>query len=166
VLTPPAIRRCRDADWRDVRRLHVKVSLTFPVVVDVDLNRALATTDDQWQAFAHTCAQSADQALFVAEAGARCVGMGHVGLEGTVARLSMLFVEEDERRRGTGTVLATALVQWANSTGVTDCVCHIPEGNPVERIAEGLGLHPTDEVYFTRHRLRERKWSGASQPVS
>ncbi len=158
------VRRCVDGDWSDVRRMHIQLALAFPVVVDVELNEVLATPDDFWRHFVQVCALGADQALFVAETNATCVGMGHVRREDTLARLSMLYVDPSIRRQGIGTALVAAQVSWALASGAVRLSCHIPDASAGERLAEVLGWRRTEEVFSTKHGLKERKWTSAAQP--
>jgi GNAT superfamily N-acetyltransferase len=159
------VRRCRVDDWKDVRRLHVQMALAFPLLIDVELNKVLATRDDHWRDYVRTCASDSDQAIFLADVvGDRCVGMGHVGLEGILARPSMLFVEQSWRRRGIGRSLAAAQVRWAKAAGATELTCHIPDESHAAQLAESVGLSRTEEVYVTRQRIKERKWIARSVP--
>jgi GNAT superfamily N-acetyltransferase len=158
-------RRCGDEDWRDVRRLHIKLALGYPVVVDVDLNEVLATPDAHWQHFVAECARGREQALFVAVAGARCAGMGHVSVHQSLARLSMLYVDGKERRHGLGAALVAAQEEWARAEGATELVCHIPDVSAAGRLARELGWQRSEEVFFTKNGLRERKWTtGCGRP--
>jgi GNAT superfamily N-acetyltransferase len=153
------IRRCRDEDWRDVRRLHIKLALGFPLVVDVELNDVMATPDVYWQSFVQACARDVDQALFVAEAHHECVGMGQLRVEGDAARLDMLFVDSTWRRQGLGAALMAAQAQWAYAAGVTGLICHIPDASAATWLAEGLGWRRDEEIFSTRRGLKEHKWS-------
>jgi GNAT superfamily N-acetyltransferase len=158
------IRRCEPNDWSAVRRLHIRLALTFPVVVDVELNEILSTPDDYWMEFVHTCALDTHQALFVAHVDGPCVGMGHVHLEGTVARLGMMYVDAGARRHGVGSALVGAQEVWARAAGALDLVCHIPEASAGGRLAERLGWHRTAEVFFTKNGFEERKWTADEPP--
>jgi GNAT superfamily N-acetyltransferase len=153
------IRRCVEDDWRDLRRLHIKLALKFPLVVDVDLNEVLATPDVKWQEYAWACAHSADQALCVASLGEREVGMGHVHLSDQRGRLAMVFVEDTERRQGIGTGIVASLGQWVGDRGASGLVCHIPDDTDGSHLAQSLGWTRTDEIFFTQHGLAERKWT-------
>ena len=146
-----------------MRRLHIKLALEFPLVVDVELNEVLATPDGYWQNFVHMCALDTDQALFVAVVSARCVGMGHVRLHETLARLGMLYVDGSKRRQGIGASLVAAQESWAHASGTTDLVCHIPDASAGGRLAEELGWHRTEEVFCTNHGFTERKWTTKEQ---
>jgi GNAT superfamily N-acetyltransferase len=157
------IRRGIEEDWRDVRRLHIKLALEFPLVVDVELNEVLGTPDGYWQDFVHTCALGTDQALFVAEVNGTCAGMGHVRLQDTLARLVMLYVEGSKRRQGIGTALVAAQESWAHASGFADLVCHIPDASKGARLAKELGWHRTEDVFYTKHGLKERKWTTEEQ---
>lgn len=141
-----------------MRRLHVKLALEFPLVVDVDLNEVLATPDVYWLNFVRTCAVADDKAIFVADTGASCAGMGHVRLEGTGARLEMLYVDAALRRQGVAAALVAAQVSWAHALGSTDLVCHIPEAGAGEQLAHHLGWRRTEELFFTKRGLKERRW--------
>lgn len=142
-----------------MRRLHIKLALEFPVVVDVELNEVLGTPDAYWQSFVHMCALSTDQALFIAEVNATCVGMGHVRLQDTLARLVMLYVEGGRRRQGIGAALVAAQESWANASGAPDMVCHIPDASKGVQLAKKLGWRRTEDVFFTKHGLQERMWT-------
>lgn len=141
-----------------MRRLHLKLALEFPVVVDVELNEVLGTPDAYWQSFVHMCARGTDQALFIAEVNATCVGMGHVRLQDTLARLVMMYVEGSKRRQGIGVALVAAQERWARASGATDMVCHIPEVSKGTQLAKKLGWHRTEDVFYTKHGLKERMW--------
>jgi GNAT superfamily N-acetyltransferase len=158
VLPSTVIRRGVEEDWREVRRLHLKLALEFPVVVDVELNEVLGTPDAYWQSFVHMCARGTDQALFIAEVNATCVGMGHVRLQDTLARLVMMYVEGSKRRQGIGVALVAAQESWAHASGATDVVCHIPEVSKGTQLAKKLGWHRTEDVFYTKHGLKERMW--------
>jgi GNAT superfamily N-acetyltransferase len=153
------IRRGTEEDWGAVRRLHIKLALEFPLVVDVELNEVLGTPDGYWQNFVHLCALGTDQALFVAEVSATCVGMGHVRLEGGLARLVMLYVEGGKRRQGIGAALVAAQEGWAHASGASDLICHIPDASKGAPLAKKLGWHRTEDVFYTKHGLKERKWT-------
>jgi GNAT superfamily N-acetyltransferase len=153
------IRRGTEEDWKAVRRLHIKLALEFPLVVDVELNEVLATPDGYWQNFVHLCTLGADQALFVAEADATCVGMGHIRLEGSLARLVMLYVDGSRRRQGIGASLVAAQVSWAHASAASALVCHIPDASKGAPLAKKLGWHRTEDVFYTKHGLKERKWT-------
>jgi GNAT superfamily N-acetyltransferase len=153
------IRRGTEEDWSAVRRLHIKLALEFPLVVDVELNEVLATPDGYWQNFVHLCAIGTDQALYVAEVDATCVGMGHIRLEGSLVRLVMLYVEGSERRQGLGAALVAAQESWAHASGTSDLVCHIPDASKAAQLARKLGWHRTEDVFYTRRGLKERKWT-------
>ncbi len=157
-MTEPVIRRCAPGDWGEVRRLHLKLALEIPVVVDVDLNEILARPDTEWREYVDRCTTDPTQALFVAQEDTRCVGMGHIGLEGRLARLSMLFVEGDRRRRGVGAGLVRAQERWAERASAERLACHIPEAGAASRLAEALGW-TRREIFFTRHGRREGKWN-------
>jgi len=153
------IRRCRDDDWPAVRQLHLKMALGFPLAVDVDLNEVFATPDDYWQTFVHACALDPDQALFVAAEQEWAVGMGHVRTEGSVGRLSMLYVDGSRRRQHIGRQLVQVQVAWAHASGVTELVCHIADSSAGAQVAESLGWERTAEFSYTTHGLKERRWT-------
>jgi GNAT superfamily N-acetyltransferase len=155
----PLIRRCDDDDWRAVRRLHIKLALGFPMVVDVDLNEVFATPDDFWQTFVRACASDTDQALFVAEHSGGAVGMGHIRLEAGLGRLSMLYVDGSWRRRHIGVELVRAQVEWAQASGVTQLVCHIADSSAGTQVAQLLGWERTAEISYTKHGLKEHRWT-------
>jgi GNAT superfamily N-acetyltransferase len=157
-------RRCVGGDWRDVRRLHIKLSLGFPLVVDVELNDVLATPDSTWQEFVQTCAADPEQALHVAVADDGCVGMCHVHLVGTLARLGMLFVDAGARRQGIAAALVSGQTNWAAAAGATDLICHIPEASSAGQLASALGWQRSEDVTFTKHGLTERRWTARIQP--
>jgi GNAT superfamily N-acetyltransferase len=146
-----------------VRRLHIKLALEFPLVVDVELNEVLGTPDGYWQNFVHMCALGTDQALFIAEVNATSVGMGHVRLQGTLGRLVMLYVEGSKRRQGIGAALVAAEVSWAHALGASDMVCHINDASKGARLAKELGWHRTEDVFYTKQGLKERKWTAEGQ---
>ncbi|MGO9853741.1 MAG: GNAT family N-acetyltransferase [Acidimicrobiales bacterium] len=152
------IRRCDDDDWRDVRRLHIMMALGIPMAVDVELNDVFATPDGFWRDYTNACARGDEQALFVAGVEAPCVGMGHVRLDHRQGRLDMLFVGENDRRRGIGTALVAAQEDWAHATGAGDLVCHIPDTSPAVRLAERFGWQRTEEIFVAKNRLVERRW--------
>ncbi len=159
--TPSAarVRRCSQDDWRDIRRLHIKMTLGIPLAVDVELNEVFATPDSVWLDYAQACALGAEQALFLAEADQECVGMGHVRLDRAQARLGMLFVDESVRGRGIGTALVAAQEEWARAAGAADLVCHIPDTSAAARLAPALGWQRTEEVFVAKNRLVERRWT-------
>ena len=158
-VPPTLIRPCREADWADVRRLHIKMALGLPPVVDVDLNEVLATPDTFWQRFVRECAAESTQALFVAETEATCVAMLHGRLQARRVRLSMLFVDGGRRRQGLATGLAAAFDGWSRTLGAPGLVCHIPDVSAATHLAEKLRWHRTEELFSTRHRIEERKWT-------
>jgi GNAT superfamily N-acetyltransferase len=164
-MLTPLIRRCADDDWREVRRLHIKLALGFPLVIDVDLNEVFATPDGYWASFVHACAVDPDQALFVAELPGEAVGMGHIRLGVGVGRLSMLYVEGSRRRQHIGRQLVTAQIGWARAAGVTGLVCHIADSSAGKYVAESLGWQRTAEISYTRHGLKEHMWANGPQPV-
>jgi GNAT superfamily N-acetyltransferase len=159
VVASPVIRRGTEEDWRAVRRLHIKLALEFPLVVDVELNEVLGTPDGYWRNFVHLCALGTDQALFVAEVDATCVGIGHIRLEGSLARLVMLYVEGSNRRQGIGAALVGAQESWAHESAASDLVCHIPDASKGTPLAKKLGWQRTEDVFYTKHGLKERKWT-------
>jgi GNAT superfamily N-acetyltransferase len=154
-----------DDDWREVRRLHLKMALGFPIVVDVELNEVLATPEAFWRDYVRTCATDAHQAAFVAVDDGRGVAMGHVHVQGTAGRLDMLYVDEGHRRSGLGTALVMTQQRWAQAGGAAELVCHIPVGSAAGHLAGSLGWHRTDEVFVTRHGLQERRWTRAGAPL-
>lgn len=156
--TPFVVRRCEEGDWPEVRRLHIKLALAIPLVVDVDLNEVLATPSIYWKNFVRACAAASDQALFVAHDPDGCVGMGHVGRPDTQARLSMLYVEVRARRRGIGSALVRVQEAWAHAAGATELAAHIPVTSPALLLAEELGWHRTETTFSTHHGLIEQKW--------
>ena len=160
------VRRCDPADWRAVRRLHIRLALGLPSVVDVDLNEVLATPDEHWRDFVGGCAVDDDQALFLAESDGFTVGMGHVRLEPPRARFSMLYVESELRRQGVATALVRAQTAWVEPHPVSELVCHIPDVSAAAPLAEDLGWQRTDEVFHTRHRIEERKWIVRLDPAT
>jgi GNAT superfamily N-acetyltransferase len=139
------------------------LALGFPSVVDVELNEVLATADGYWQSFVATCAHGEDQALFLAEDNAQCVGMGQVRRQDTLARLGLLYVDGRVRRQGIGAALVAAQVSWAHASGVVDLVCHIPDASAGRQLAEELGWQRSEEVTFTKSGLKERKWTMEEQ---
>ena len=165
-MSTTVIRRCEPDDWHDVRRLHIKLALGLPLVVDVDLNEVLATPDDFWQGYVRACATENEQALFVALADGICLGMGHVRLQAPVARLSMLYVDASRRREGIATALVAAQEQWALGLGISTLWSHIPDLSGAGPLAMALGWHRTDEVFHTRHRIEERKWTKGERSES
>lgn len=155
-----SVRRCVDGDWEDVRRMHVKLAMAIPMVVDVDLNEVLETPRSYWEQFVRTCATARDQALFIAEEGTARIGMGHVGIQGSEARLSMLYVDGEHRHQGVGGSLVVAQARWAATSGAATLVCHIPEKSAASTVAERLGWQKTEEVFYTKtHGIKEHKWS-------
>lgn len=156
------VRRCADDDWRDVRRLHIKLALSFPPVIDVDLNEVLAIPHDYWVHFVRTGSRSEEQALFVAVIGGGCVGMGHVHHHAASAQLSMLYVDADRRRQGVGTALVRALMQWVNPSGATALLGHIPVASAAGPLAHQLGWRKSEEASFTTHGIEEHKWTWRS----
>jgi GNAT superfamily N-acetyltransferase len=161
MTTGTTVRRCREDDWRDVRRLHVQLALGVPLAVDVELNDVFATPDHHWRDFTAACSNATDQAFFVAVEGDACVGMGHVRLDDHVARLGMLFVNERFRRRGLGTAILEAQEQWAREGGARQLVCHIPDSSPAGRLTLRSGWRRSDEVFTAKNRLVERRWTKA-----
>ncbi len=153
------IRRCEPQDWGDIRRLHVKLALAFPAVVDVELNQVFSMPDDFWENFVRMCAHAEDQALFVAEDDAGLVAMGHVDVQGELARLDLVYVEGECRRRGVGTALIDALVRWAASAGATRSVGYIAQTSDGSKLAAALGWDPSDDVTYTKGGLEEHKWT-------
>jgi len=152
------IRRCVPEDWSDIRRLHVKLALSFPAVVDVDLNQVFSMPDDFWKNFVRTGAGARDQALFVAEVDGRVVGMGHGDVQGDLARLDLVYVEGDQRRRRVASGLVEALCGWAESSGAVRIVSHIAQTSEGSKVAAALGWAMSDEVTFTKSGLEEHKW--------
>jgi GNAT superfamily N-acetyltransferase len=157
-VPPAVIRRCLDQDWKDIRRLHVRMALGIPLAVDVELNDVFAIPDNFWLDYARTCARSDEQVLLVAGVGRDCVGMGHVQLVHGHARLSMLFVDEDNRGRGIGASLLAAQESWARDWAASDLVCHIPDTSAAARLVEHRGWRRTDEIFVAKNRLVERRW--------
>ncbi len=153
-----AIRRCGAEDWRDIRRLHFMMALGIPLAVDVELNDVFATPDAYWTEYATACALSGEQALFVADDARACVGMGHARLHDGGARLGMLFVDENHRRRGIGSALLAALECWARDSGAAHLVGHIPDTSAAVRLAEAFGWTPTEEIFVAKNRLVDRRW--------
>jgi GNAT superfamily N-acetyltransferase len=141
------------------------MALGFPPVVDIELNEVLATPDDYWQTFAQTCALAGDQALFLAEVDGRCVGMGQIRLQGTLARLGQLYVDGATRRHGLATALVEVQVRWAQTAGAIDLVCHIPDASAARPLAEVLGWRGSDEASYTKGGLKERKWTAGKRPA-
>lgn len=70
----------------------------------------------------------------------------------------MLFVGENDRRRGIGIALAAARENWARASGASDLVCHIPDTSPAVRLAEPFGRQRTEETFVAKNRLVERRW--------
>ena len=159
TVTPATVRRCREGEWSEVRRLHIQMALGVPLAVDVELNDVFATPDSYWQHFTSACALGKDQVLFVADVEQACVGMGHVRIDHDVARPSMLYVNEAERRRGIGSALLTAQEQWARDAGLHDLVGHIPDTSAATTLAERFGWQRTEELYTAKNRLVERRWT-------
>jgi GNAT superfamily N-acetyltransferase len=163
------VRRCGDEDWADVRRLHIRLALQFPLVVAVDLNKVFGTPDAFWQNFVRTCARAGDQAIFVAVADGSCGGMGHVALEGTLARMDMVFVDGALRRQGLGTALVEALDRWARSAGASELIGFISDASAGGDLATSLGWRRTDGVAVTvQQGPTEYKWiaaAGARRPT-
>ena len=157
------VRRCEDDDWGDVRRLHIRLALQFPMVVDVDLNKVFATPDAFWQNFVRRCARDGDQAIFVALAGGTCCGMGHVALEGVLARMDLVFVDGAMRRQGIGTALVEALERWARSAGATEVIGYVSDASAGGDLAAALGWQRTDDVSATTHALTEYKWIATAE---
>ena len=153
------IGRAGAPEWLQVRRLHVKLALGLPLVVDVELNEVLAAPDAHWRDFVANCAGAGDQALFVARVGARCVGMGHVRRLGAEARLAMLYVEPVHRRAGLASALVGAQARWAAAGGPVHLAAYIPGVSAAGSLASALGWHRTPEVFTTRHGLEERRWT-------
>jgi GNAT superfamily N-acetyltransferase len=153
-----AVRRCRAEDWRDIRRLHVMMALGIPLAVDVELNDVFTAPDTYWTEYATACARGDEQTLYVADVAHACVGMGHVRLNYSAARLGMLFVEENQRRRGIGSALFAAQERWARDCGATRLVGHIPDTSTAGRLAEGFGWSRTGEIFVAKNRLVERRW--------
>jgi GNAT superfamily N-acetyltransferase len=161
-----SIRRCVDGDWNDIRRLHIQLALGFPLVVDVDLNQVFATPDSYWVQFVHKCSRDEDQALFVAEVESTCRAMSHIALEGTQARLGMLYVDGGVRRQGLGTALVEAQERWARASGATTLIGHVADTSAGTGLVGRLGWHRTEEISYTRHGLKEHKWEWEGQPGS
>jgi len=158
-MSSPVVRRCTAEDWSEIRRLHINMALGLPPVVDVEPNEVLGTPNAFWESFVTTGADDARQALFVADTGDECVGMGHVRLEGGEAQLSMLFVEGSHRRRGVGSDLVASQEAWAHRAGVRRLAAHIPETSAASQLADKLGWRQEDDVFFTMHGLREHRWT-------
>jgi GNAT superfamily N-acetyltransferase len=154
-----SVRRCLEDDWVAVRRLHVKLALELPIVVDVALDEALATGDEEWQRFTARCSTDAAQALYVAEAERGCVGVCQISVEGTVAQLSMLYVEGPWRHHGVASALVSAVVGWAEESPARVLVAHIADSSRAVSLARRLGWQRRDEEFVSRHGLVERKWT-------
>ena len=159
TVTPATVRRCREGEWSEVRRLHIQMALGVPLAVDVELNDVFATPESYWRRFTSSCAEGKDQVLFVADVEQACVGMGHVRIDHDVARPSMLYVNEAERRRGIGSALLTAQEQWARDAGLHDLVGHIPDTSAATTLAKRFGWQRTEELYTAKNRLVERRWT-------
>ena len=85
--------------------------------------------------------------------------MGHVRLQDTLARLVMLYVDGSTRRQRIGASLVAAQVSWAHASEASDLVCHIPDVSKGAPLAKKLGWHRTEDVFYTKHGLKERKWT-------
>jgi len=163
-VSEAALRRATPEDWEDIRRLHLKLALEIPLVVDAPLHEVLAPPDVEWREFARSCAHDDDRALFVAHLEGSCVGVGQVFYEGPLARLTMLYVEGHHRRAGVATALVGALQTWAAGAGASGLVCHIPDVSDARALAGHLGWTRTDEMFTSPHGLQERRWTRTLGP--
>ena len=117
------VRRVGADEWALLRDVRLRALADSPDAFGSTLERESGYADDDWSDWAAHGASGGESATFVAEAGARSLGMLIVAREQddtAVAHLYGMWVEPGARRLGLGRRLIAAAERWAAVNGCLD----------------------------------------------
>lgn len=138
------IRRVTPAEWRELRDTRLTSLLDAPDAFGGTYDASAARSDEWWQGWARTSAESGEQAMFLAWGDGR-----PVGISGTFRRddgwtLISMWVEPAHRGAGLGHALVDAVAGFVRAQGGSELVLGVTEGNDVaRRLYERCGFAPT-----------------------
>ena len=145
----PRIRRIRAHEAAPLRALRLHALADAPLAYSSTLAREQDYPDEVWRERAVGSSEGCDRATFIAEDGARWVGMA-TGLarpddpEGAAASLVSMFVDRAARRAGVGAALVQAVSGWARSCGAQRLSLWVTVGNdPAVALYRHCGFRST-----------------------
>ena len=145
-MTSPEIRRIRADEWPELRDLRLAALRDTPLAFGSTYERELAFADDRWQRWAADAASGAEYIAVVAAA-QRWVAMGRGSADLDDPRsafLTAVYVAPDWRRKGLGSAVSEAVVDWARQHGFESIRLHVTDWNAAaRRVYESLGFEPT-----------------------
>lgn len=148
------IRRAEACDLDAVRTLRLRALAGAPQDFDVSHVEASGWDDDQWRTWFQA------RSIFVFERDGRFRGMIAADPHDREPRtlfLGAMWLDPEERGRGTAARLIEALVDWAKAKGAERLLLHVVEGNAAaRRVYERAGFRLTGSSFqSSRSLLRE-----------
>jgi ribosomal protein S18 acetylase RimI-like enzyme len=157
-VTEPTIRRLLADEWALLRRLRLEALQESPSAFGSTFERELAFDEATWRSRLET------SAFFAAESGDDVLGMAcafRPEAEGDVPstmQLVSMWVAPGHRRRGVGSLLLTAVLEYARAHGESKVGLCVAEGNePAATLYRTAGFEPTGEVQAMPGRPDERE---------
>lgn len=126
MTDPVRVRRVRPDEWEAFRDLRLRALADSPHAFSTTVTEATTRSDAEWQEWAARCAGDAWWASFVAERDGALVGMAtgwfpeerlHQLDEPGIPTVIQMWVAPDERRRGVGGRLVSAVLAWMKERG-------------------------------------------------
>ena len=147
TLQPTAVRRVEAADWSRLRDLRLHALASDPAVFESSHDAESNMPDESWQTWAAAASAGPDQAVYLATASDRLVGIAG-GFRRDEApdtyHLISMWVDPGHRRSGVGTALIDAVAEWATQAGGTTVDLWVVDGADAARqVYEANGFEAT-----------------------
>jgi GNAT superfamily N-acetyltransferase len=107
--------------WRALRDIRLRALADAPDAFGSTLARESSRNEAEWRSWASGWDDALDQALFVAQAQDRWIGLA-LGVrwaeDPEIGHLYAMWVEPQSRRTGVGRALVEAVIDWARAAGL------------------------------------------------
>lgn len=157
-MTEPTIRKLRPDEWALLRRLRLEALQESPSAFGSTFERELSFDEATWRSRLET------SAFFVAGTGDEVLGMACAfrpepgGDVPSTMQLVSMWVAPGHRRRGVGSQLLSAVLEYARAHGESRLGLCVAEGNePAATLYRAAGFEPTGEMQPMRGRPDERE---------
>jgi ribosomal protein S18 acetylase RimI-like enzyme len=157
-VTEPTIRKLLPDEWALLRHLRLEALQESPSAFGSTFERELGFDEATWRSRLET------SAFFVAESGDDVLGMACAfrpephGDDPSTMQLVSMWVSPRYRRRGVGSQLVSAVLEYARARGESKLGLCVAVGNePAVTLYRAAGFEPTGEMHAMQGRPGERE---------